>query len=62
MLKPGGQIVIIDYKKANTPVGPPMDIRIDRTDLVSEMENNGFRLEAEHTFLPHQYFLVFKMK
>jgi ubiquinone/menaquinone biosynthesis C-methylase UbiE len=62
VLKPGGQIVIIDYKKAKTPVGPPMDIRIDRNDLVREMETNGFRLETEHTFLPYQYFLVFRAK
>ncbi len=62
MLKPGGQIVMIDYKKSTTPVGPPMEMRIDRDDLVREMETNGFRLDAEHTFLPYQYFLVFKAK
>ena len=60
MLKPGGQVVMIDFKKAQTPVGPPMEMRIDRADLVKEMETNGFRVAAEHTFLPHQYFLVFK--
>jgi ubiquinone/menaquinone biosynthesis C-methylase UbiE len=62
MLKPGGQVVMIDFKKAETPVGPPLEMRIDRDDLLREMETNGFRLEAEHTFLPHQYFLVFKPK
>jgi arsenite methyltransferase len=62
MLKPGGQLVIIDFKKAETPVGPPLEMRIDRDDLVKEMETNGFRLVTEHTFLPHQYFLVFKVK
>ena len=62
MLKPGGQIIMIDYKKTKTPVGPPLEMRIDREDLVKEMGENGFRLEAEHTFLPYQYFLVFKVK
>jgi arsenite methyltransferase len=62
MLKPGGQVVMIEFKKAQTPVGPPMEMRIDRDDLVKEMETNGLHLEAEHTFLPHQYFLVFKVK
>ncbi len=61
MLKPGGQVVMIDFKKAQTPVGPPMEMRIDRNDLLKEMESNGFKLAAEHTFLPHQYFLVFKV-
>jgi predicted methyltransferase len=59
-LKPGGQIVMIDFKKAQTPVGPPLEMRISREDLLSEMEANGFRLFAEHTFLEYQYFLVFK--
>jgi arsenite methyltransferase len=62
MLKPGGQVVMIDFKKAKTPVGPPMEIRIDRGDLVREMEAHGFQLAAEHTFLEYQYFLVFKVK
>ena len=62
MLKPGGQVIMIDFKKAKTPVGPPMELRIDREDLVREMEANGFQLAAEHTFLEYQYFLVFKLK
>ncbi len=62
MLKPGGQVVMVDFKKLETPVGPPMEMRIDRDDLVKGMEKNGFRLEVEHTFLPYQYFLVFKVK
>ena len=62
MLKPGGQVVVVDFKKAKTPVGPPMEIRIAREDLVKEMEANGFQLAAEHTFLEHQYFLVFTVK
>ena len=60
MLKPDGQVVMIDFKKEKTPVGPPMEMRIDRADLLREMGTNGFRLTAEHNFLPHQYFLVFK--
>jgi arsenite methyltransferase len=62
MLKPGGEVVMVDFKKAQTPVGPPLEMRIDRDDLVKEMETNGFRVAAEHTFLPYQYFLVFKRR
>lgn len=62
MLKPGGQVIMIDFKKAKTPVGPPMELRIDRDDLVREMEANGFQLATEHTFLEYQYFLIFKVK
>jgi ubiquinone/menaquinone biosynthesis C-methylase UbiE len=62
MLKPGGQVIMIDFKKAETPVGPPQEMRIDRDELLGEMEANGFRLATEHTFLPYQYFLVFEPK
>ncbi len=59
MLKPGGEVVMIDFHKKETPVGPPMEMRIAREDLIKQMERNGFRLAKEHTFLPYQYFLVF---
>ncbi len=60
MLRPGGEIIMIDFKKEKTPVGPPMEMRISREDLINEMELNGFRVSAEHKFLDYQYFLVFK--
>lgn len=59
ILKPGGQVVIIDFQKKDTPVGAPMEMRLAREDVVREFERNGFRLAKEHTFLPYQYFLVF---
>ena len=62
MLKPGGEVVMVDFKKAETPMGPPQEMRIDRADLVKEIEKNGFKVAAEHTFLPYQYFIAFKVK
>jgi ubiquinone/menaquinone biosynthesis C-methylase UbiE len=59
LLKPGGEIVIIDFHKAEIPVGPPRQMRIAREDLIKQTQRNGFRLKQEHTFLPYQYFLVF---
>jgi ubiquinone/menaquinone biosynthesis C-methylase UbiE len=59
VLRPGGRIVIIDFQKTQTPVGPPMAMRVSREEVVRELEQNGFRLLKEHTFLPYQYFLVF---
>jgi ubiquinone/menaquinone biosynthesis C-methylase UbiE len=58
-LKPDGQVVIIDFQRKPTLVGPPAEMRVAREDVVSEFEHSGFRLTKEHTFLPHQYFLVF---
>ena len=62
MLKPGGQVVMVDFKKEKTPVGPPIEMRIARADLVQEMESNGFKLAAEHKILDHQYFLIFTVR
>jgi arsenite methyltransferase len=58
-LKPGGRLAIIDFQKRDTPVGAPMEMRVDRDDVVRELAQNGFQLLKEHTFLPYQYFLVF---
>jgi ubiquinone/menaquinone biosynthesis C-methylase UbiE len=57
-LRPGGQIVIVDFQKKETP-GAPMEMRIAREDVVREFQQAGFRLAREETFLPYQYFLVF---
>ena len=59
-LKPGGQVVMIDFQKRELPVGPPLDMKIAREDLIRQMEKAGFALAQEHSFLPYQYFLVFK--
>ena len=59
MLKPGGQVVHIDFHKRELPIGPPLGMKIAREDLVKQMQDTGFSLAAEHTFLPYQYFLVF---
>jgi ubiquinone/menaquinone biosynthesis C-methylase UbiE len=62
MLKPGGEVVMIDFHKKDLPIGPPPQMKIAREDLIKQMEKNGFRLIKEHTFLPYQYFLVFAPK
>ena len=59
LLKPGGQVVMIDFHKRELPVGPPPAMKIAREDLVTQMEANGYRLATEHTMLPYQYFLAF---
>jgi arsenite methyltransferase len=59
MLRPGGQVIVIDFRKEATPVGPPPEMRVARADVVREFEAHGYRLANEQTFLPYQYFLVF---
>jgi cyclopropane fatty-acyl-phospholipid synthase-like methyltransferase len=61
VLKPGGQVIMIDFHKKDLPVGPPLDMKIAREDLIEQMKASGFHLVKEHTFLPYQYFLVFEV-
>ncbi len=62
MLRPAGRIAIVDFEKRPLSFGPPLEMKIAREDVVGELQAAGFRLVAEHTFLPHQYFLVFDSK
>jgi cyclopropane fatty-acyl-phospholipid synthase-like methyltransferase len=62
LLKPGGQVVMIDFQKRELPLGPPLAMKFAREDLIRHLEANGFYLVKEHTFLPYQYFLVFEAK
>jgi SAM-dependent methyltransferase len=58
-LKPGGRVAIVDFKP-DAPQGPPSWMRIAAPRVKDEMSRAGYRLAAEHAFLPHQYFLVFE--
>lgn len=37
-----------------------MEFRFPAEQIESEMKAAGFRLEASHSFLPRQHFLVFR--
>jgi ubiquinone/menaquinone biosynthesis C-methylase UbiE len=58
-LRPGGRIAIIDWKKESLPVGPPVDHKVAREQVIVEMEAAGYRLSDESTELSYQYFLIF---
>jgi ubiquinone/menaquinone biosynthesis C-methylase UbiE len=54
----GGRVAIIDFRK-DSPEGPPREFRFEADQIVDEMKQAGFRLDARHEFLPRQHFLVF---
>ena len=63
-LKPGGKLVLVDYYRR--PEAMPNNramthIRIDKDDVVKEVERNHFRLVSEREHIPgSQYMLVFQ--
>ena len=58
-LKPGGHLVNIDFHKRPLPVGPPVEMKIPKTEMIREAETAGFHLVRQYDFLKYQYFLVF---
>ncbi len=58
-LKPGGRLAVIDFK-LDSPQGPPRRSRVAPENVKAELAKAGYALEAEHRFLPYQYFLVFQ--
>jgi ubiquinone/menaquinone biosynthesis C-methylase UbiE len=57
-MKPSGRLVIIDFRKG-APSGPPEEFRLTPDQITGELEQAGFRLQAQHDFLPRQHFLVY---
>lgn len=42
ILKPGGKIAVSDWKKEETPKGPPMEIRYHPEEVVKQLIQSGF--------------------
>ncbi|HEY8375910.1 MAG TPA: methyltransferase domain-containing protein [Nannocystis sp.] len=62
-LKPGGRLVIVDFRPDADPpakFAPDPKFRLSREQITAELARAGFALEREDDFLPYQYFLVFK--
>jgi cyclopropane fatty-acyl-phospholipid synthase-like methyltransferase len=60
-LEPNGEVAIIDFT-AESPIGPPKSERIPARKVAEEMALAGYVQVAQHTFLPNQYFLVFRTR
>ncbi len=58
-IKPGGKLVIVDFKKRWTPIGPPAQIRLDMEEAISYIEEAGFKIaRKDMDTLEYQYILV----
>jgi len=60
VLRRGGRLAIIDWKKEDEiPIGPPPAHRLARKQVLGEMASLGYTLITEPKVLPYQYFLLF---
>ncbi len=58
LLRAGGLLAVIDWKPEETPMGPPVPIRIPPDQVRRQMENAGFREIRSHPRLPYHYFIT----
>ena len=58
-LKPGGRLVVIDFIKEETPVGPPVEMKLEPEQVVGELKEAGFTdLQVNEKMLPYQYIVT----
>lgn len=55
-LKKGGELVIIDFFKADLPVGPPADHKVSMDEVIVELKKAGYTtFEVDVSLLPYQF-------
>ncbi|HEX7599643.1 MAG TPA: methyltransferase domain-containing protein, partial [Polyangia bacterium] len=62
MLRPGGQLAIIDFHKRELPVGPPVDHKLAREECLEQVHAAGLQVAREFDLLPYQYFFLITSK
>jgi len=58
VLKKGGRLLIVDFRKEETGFGPPVGIRVSRERAIGLCGRKGFAL-LNAKDLPYHYLLVF---
>jgi ubiquinone/menaquinone biosynthesis C-methylase UbiE len=59
MLKKGGKLVIVEWKSIATPLGPSLEMRVNRDLLEAAGKKLGLHLEEDFIAGPYHYGLVF---
>jgi ubiquinone/menaquinone biosynthesis C-methylase UbiE len=59
MLKTGGRVIAVDWKKEATPFGPSLEVRVAPEDLEAIMVQSGFKKEKAINADSFHYGLVF---
>jgi ubiquinone/menaquinone biosynthesis C-methylase UbiE len=59
MLKRGGVLTIVDWKRVKVPFGPPIEERVEKQSLINASGKLGIRMEKEFFVGPYHYGLIF---
>lgn len=60
-LKPDGELIVIDFFKKKTPVGPPIKMKMSEEQVEKELRTAGFKdFTTNQDLLPHQYIITAK--
>jgi 2-polyprenyl-3-methyl-5-hydroxy-6-metoxy-1,4-benzoquinol methylase len=58
-LQTSGKLVVVDFKKTESPVGPPMEMKMEADEIEKELRMAGFtKISTNNDLLPYQYILV----
>jgi ubiquinone/menaquinone biosynthesis C-methylase UbiE len=58
MLKPGGRLVNLDWKKEPTALGPPLQIRFSQEKAMQLIEAGGFKVQTVTEAGPYHYLIM----
>jgi ubiquinone/menaquinone biosynthesis C-methylase UbiE len=58
VLKPDGKLVIVEYKKIETPSGPPVTMRLSEKEVGEIAARFGFRMDRVSEVGPYHYLFV----
>ncbi len=59
-VRPGGRMVVVDFKPGDLPVGPPKGHKISAAQITEEMTAAGWTLVQTLDLLPHQNVVIFR--
>jgi len=60
-IRPGGTVLVIDFKKKETPFGPDIEGRLDEQQVIDEFQAAGYSVvRVDDQSLDYQYMITFR--
>lgn len=58
MLRPGGRVAVIDWKREETPSGPPLHVRLTPEQVMAQLTEAGFEAAQSHQVLAYHFIIT----